>query len=133
MTVYQVFIEMAMSLVIWWQFLKSFCSDIDECAPNPCQHGSCLDMVNGYTCECCPGYKGTNCDEGMKYLFWKVMHQSGDVFYAMIFLVAINQSQFTNTVFSNFVSGCQYSQIALVRFKFKESGWWVKLTILESR
>ena len=54
--------------IIWWQFLKSFCSDIDECAPNPCQHGSCLDMVNDYDCECNPGYKGKNCDEGMKYL-----------------------------------------------------------------
>ena len=57
-----------LNYIVWWQFLKSFCSDIDECANNPCQHGSCLDLVNDYTCECSPGFKGKDCDKGMKYL-----------------------------------------------------------------
>lgn len=40
--------------------------DIDECGSNPCQHGGqCLDRLNGYTCQCLPGYTGTNCETNM--------------------------------------------------------------------
>jgi len=38
------------------------CTDIDECATNPCNHGSCQDEINGYHCNCEPGYTGTSCD-----------------------------------------------------------------------
>ena len=38
----------------------------DECQPNPCVHGTCTDGVNSYTCQCSPGYRGDNCDEGKK-------------------------------------------------------------------
>ena len=65
-------------------------SDIEECGNNPCIHGSCQDALNGYSCICEPGYSGKKCDEGTKYLFWKFMHQSGDVFHAMFFLVTMN-------------------------------------------
>jgi hypothetical protein len=36
--------------------------DIDECAADPCVHGSCTDQVNGYSCSCEPGWDGQNCD-----------------------------------------------------------------------
>ncbi|CAG2189166.1 unnamed protein product [Mytilus edulis] len=40
------------------------CSDIDECASNPCQHGGvCTDGINGYICTCDSGYTGNNCEE----------------------------------------------------------------------
>ena len=42
-----------------------FYSDIDECAPGPCIHGTCKDGVNQYTCTCVPGYTDTNCSTGM--------------------------------------------------------------------
>ena len=42
--------------------------DIDECATNPCNHGSCQDKINGYHCNCEPGYTGTNCDTGLEIL-----------------------------------------------------------------
>lgn len=48
--------------------------DINECESSPCVHGNCTDQVNGYLCECIPGYIGVNCDTGklsilmMKYL-----------------------------------------------------------------
>ena len=45
--------------------LSSF-SDINECDPDPCGvHGeSCEDLVNGYICQCKPGYEGKNCQIG---------------------------------------------------------------------
>ena len=40
-------------------------ADIDECKPKPCLNGAtCQDKVNGYKCECAPGYTGTNCQTG---------------------------------------------------------------------
>ena len=42
------------------------CSDIDECANNPCLNGAtCSDEVNNYTCICAAGYTGTNCSSSM--------------------------------------------------------------------
>ncbi|AUX33647.1 calcium-binding EGF-like domain-containing protein [Sorangium sp. So ce296] len=37
-------------------------TNIDECAPSPCVHGTCNDEVDGYTCTCAPGFSGTNCE-----------------------------------------------------------------------
>ena len=37
--------------------------DIDECIPEPCQNnGTCTDQINGYECQCDPGFNGTNCE-----------------------------------------------------------------------
>ncbi len=37
-------------------------SDINECSPNPCLNGAvCLDGINGYVCDCQPGWAGVNC------------------------------------------------------------------------
>ncbi len=42
--------------------------DIDNCTPDPCQNGAtCQDQVNGYTCQCAPGYTGTNCSTGKQH------------------------------------------------------------------
>lgn len=38
--------------------------DIDDCISSPCQHGAnCIDKINDYFCDCCPGWSGKNCDK----------------------------------------------------------------------
>ena len=43
----------------------NFFIDIDECASSPCQNGgTCIDVVNAFTCNSAPGYEGDNCETG---------------------------------------------------------------------
>ena len=44
--------------------LIEFILVVDNCASNPCQHGTCESTVDGYTCTCDKGWAGTNCDQG---------------------------------------------------------------------
>lgn len=39
-------------------------SDLDECFSSPCVHGVCTNRLYSYTCDCQPGYTGTNCETG---------------------------------------------------------------------
>ena len=40
-------------------------TDIDEGASGPCQNGgTCIDQVNGYQCQCAPGYTDLQCQTG---------------------------------------------------------------------
>ena len=42
---------------------------MDKCGSGPCQSGgTCIDGVDGYTCECVPGDEGSNCDNDKLYL-----------------------------------------------------------------
>lgn len=37
--------------------------NINDCDPNPCVHGKCLDGVNTFDCVCDKDYWGVNCDK----------------------------------------------------------------------
>lgn len=39
-------------------------ADRNECASAPCLHGKCVDIINGYQCECLAGYSGKVCETG---------------------------------------------------------------------
>ena len=39
------------------------CVAINECEGAPCQNGgTCTDLLNGFTCDCVPGYMGATCE-----------------------------------------------------------------------
>ena len=40
--------------------------DINDCIDGAClNEGTCIDGVNEYTCNCMPGYTGSNCQIGL--------------------------------------------------------------------
>lgn len=41
------------------------------CASDPCQNeGTCFQANDFYICQCAPGYRGFNCEEGMEKLIF---------------------------------------------------------------
>ncbi len=58
-------LECCWSWVYMFCFFPLFChADINECASNPCRNGArCIDGINGYTCQCAPGWRGVICIE----------------------------------------------------------------------
>ncbi|XP_019639757.1 PREDICTED: fibropellin-1-like [Branchiostoma belcheri] len=43
--------------------MYALCADWDECSSAPCQNqATCQDQINGFTCQCAPGYAGTLCE-----------------------------------------------------------------------
>jgi hypothetical protein len=39
--------------------------EVDECQSSPCLNGAtCVDLENGYRCQCAEGWQGDTCDQG---------------------------------------------------------------------
>ena len=57
------------------EFFPASCTDFDECAANPCQHGNCTEgMPGSYSCACVVGYVGDNCE-----FVWGDVNNNGKV------------------------------------------------------
>ena len=47
-------------------YIKHYVVAKNECESRPCRNGgTCTDAVDGYTCECAPGYNDANCGTGI--------------------------------------------------------------------
>ena len=45
----------------------SIFADVNECKRNPCKNGAvCVNSHGGYTCQCKTGFKGKNCEHGIR-------------------------------------------------------------------
>jgi len=41
---------------------SALCNNVNECSPNPCVNGACVDGYGTYTCICNAPFTGVNCD-----------------------------------------------------------------------
>ncbi|XP_063224864.1 protein crumbs isoform X2 [Bacillus rossius redtenbacheri] len=49
-----------------------------SCASSPCRHASsCQDLIDGYTCDCLPGWAGANCDQELNTCLSKPCYNNG--------------------------------------------------------
>lgn len=52
-------------------------TNIEECASQPCQHGGlCIDLINGYHCNCTADYTGASCEIHMDPCFNNPCHNN---------------------------------------------------------
>ena len=59
--------------------------DVDNCANAPCANGgTCINAVNDYTCECAPGYTGTDCSDGRVMEFVILSSYVGPAFHIIV-------------------------------------------------
>ena len=65
--------------------------DIIECASSLCQNsGTCVDDINGYTCECDRNYIGNNCQTGTSNELALYINNFG--IFALLTQCILNQS-----------------------------------------
>ena len=62
----QILLLLFLSSVAAINFLRYLLkTDIDDCTSHPCKNnGTCTDRMNGFNCNCAPGFNGTQCETG---------------------------------------------------------------------
>jgi hypothetical protein len=46
---------------------------VDECGSNPCDHGTCRDLVDAYMCTCDSGYTGLYCEANIGIVYYSIL------------------------------------------------------------
>eukprot|EP00105_Crassostrea_gigas_P046428 XP_019930576.1 PREDICTED: sushi, nidogen and EGF-like domain-containing protein 1 [Crassostrea gigas] len=51
--------------------------EFNYCYSSPCVYGSCSELINGYVCNCTPGYTGSRCDTNIDECLPDPCHNNG--------------------------------------------------------
>ena len=64
--------QLSTSIITFALSLFNYCVDLDDCVNHNCSNGaSCVDGINGYSCNCSVGFSGEHC-ENSKYSTKKI-------------------------------------------------------------
>ncbi|KAL7878502.1 hypothetical protein AOLI_G00094760 [Acnodon oligacanthus] len=60
-----------------WSGQQPVCKEINECSSSPCANGgTCMDEINGFTCECAKGWAGSTCQSPTPTFFVTITNMS---------------------------------------------------------
>lgn len=82
--------EMLVSL--YFSSFKVYCFilETNECSSMPCRNeGTCVDIVNGFMCECVDGFNGQTCETGKHLLSMAIKVQIRPSMYKCIVMLYI--------------------------------------------
>ena len=61
-------IDFNYEMLIRFNCYASLLPDIDDCVGVSCSNnGTCVDMVDDYTCNCVEGFTGQHCETGTRF------------------------------------------------------------------
>jgi collagen type VI alpha len=95
--------------------LDAVCNNQLECNSNPCQNnGQCVDMMNGYRCDCRSGFSGVNCERrcGSEYDVTFIIDKSGSIRRERFPFIR----NFINDVIDKFEVGTDRMRVSAVSF-----------------
>ena len=74
---------------------------MDECESSPCLNAAtCVDLENGYRCQCSDGWQGVTCNQGNSHLH---LHITSTCYYCPIVSNILHCSHQLNSVIINLI------------------------------